>query len=938
MATVDIVQKGDKNKEQSSDSSSPRTIIAPQLPGFSNQLFLIIAAPLVTTRGVKMTDLRPLSSREELSFIADAIEPFRIAFDVAIRFARADRPIAFSQNDQPVFLHIATHGILSRNDAAFVAEAPGGDEVLLNTPGFLDLLRNLPTRTVQVALLNVCHSQQLARALVALDIPHVVAINADEAVLEYAGRIFSRVFYHEVLIGNSIAESFNAARQAVYRDFRVAAQGSNVEEYLKIQLHPQDVPHGDSISISGTEGRLRVPPWTRTNLVPICNRPLVGRQIDIFKLNRKLLNASAPSLVVVRGAGGIGKTVFAESAARWQHERAWWVDGVWKIEAREVSTARELRGVIAARLCLPPELAKSDLELAGWLKDKKLLLILDDLDRLVREDRTGLRTTLGTFLGYCERLTILATLRHEHELPDIGYHTQELKRIGTDYELEALKAYLKKDLWADSKGRFRSDLKKLLALLDGYPLAIKLAAAYMHKNAISVTQMIERLTDRPMEAFREQGTREDRDNSLRKALKVSFEALPNEPHDFYSLLACFPAGITDSFATKICGQKSVKYLEEIHSYSMAELDIESDGDVVVRRFRLLWPAQCFAESHLEDIGIHNKHGQMAVKQYAEFAKRHCNSIRESQDGVRRIKTDLRYLESENDIEESEAELEKVVGALNVTRNILVAEYPNIRYWLEWALANLSKSVLESFCNVICEMTTLWSLTPSGDPFSAVPFLRKAESALVSFASPLVNATVQEALGDLCKVSDREAAKRSFMIALSEFEKAKVKGSAARLHEKLSRIDSSNTDEHLKQASSLYLAAKDKDAAARCYEMLSACQLRNGDSVNARDSLLLATKLYTVPVQTFWGFQQYARAAQECGNTVEETYGWTMVLDTGARHQLYRGLLEAADSLVGIAQDGTRADIMKILSVALERATRDDQAGVARRLDRLLAEL
>jgi predicted ATPase len=85
----------------------------------------------------------------------------------------------------------------------------------------------------------------------------------------------------------------------------------------------------------------------------------------------------------------MGKTALAEAAARWQHERNRWRDGVWWAALRNVTTASEARSRIAFALGLAPETAESDATLAGALADRQSLLVLDDLDALLHPRPPG---------------------------------------------------------------------------------------------------------------------------------------------------------------------------------------------------------------------------------------------------------------------------------------------------------------------------------------------------------------------------------------------------------------------------------------------------------------------------------------------------------------------------------------------------------------------
>src|SRR5947207_1378658 len=70
--------------------------------------------------------------------------------------------------------------------------------------------------TVPIQPLNAARG--LAAALLDLGVSHVVAINADDAILDAAARAFARSFYNVLLSGRSVREAFDRAVQAVRSD------------------------------------------------------------------------------------------------------------------------------------------------------------------------------------------------------------------------------------------------------------------------------------------------------------------------------------------------------------------------------------------------------------------------------------------------------------------------------------------------------------------------------------------------------------------------------------------------------------------------------------------------------------------------------------------------------------------------------------------------
>jgi hypothetical protein len=263
---------------------------------------------------------------------------------------------------------------------------------------------------------------------------HVVAINAADPVLDLAARVFAERFYAALFAGRSVAEAFAAGCTAVatndeLRQWRdpETLQTLNVREEVKFRLLPENDPvHQQPLAPALPCGQLtfRRPQWQNTNLSPVAADPFVGRARELHAIAQALRDNRC---VAIHGMGGMGKTALAEAAARWQHERNRWRDGVWRVALRNVTTASEARSRIAFALGLAPETAESDATLAGALADRQSLLVLDDLDALLLHDRQGLVGMMRALLG-TRFLKLLTTARLD--LPGRIHHAPlELTRL-----------------------------------------------------------------------------------------------------------------------------------------------------------------------------------------------------------------------------------------------------------------------------------------------------------------------------------------------------------------------------------------------------------------------------------------------------------------------------------------------------------------------------
>jgi hypothetical protein len=356
----------------------------------------------------------------------------------------------------------------------------------------------------------------------------VVAINAADPVIDLAARVFAVRFYAALFAGRSVAEAFAAGCTAVatndeLRQWRDPAtlQTLNVQEEVKFRLLPENDPvHQQPLVPTPPSGQLtfRRPQWQNTNLSPVAADPFVGRARELHAIAQALRDNRC---VAIHGMGGMGKTALAEAAARWQHERNLWRDGVWLVALRNVTTASEARSRIAFVLGLAPETAESDATLAGALADRQSLLVLDDLDALLIHDRQGLVGMVRALLG-TRFLKLLTTARLD--LPGRIHHSPlELTRLTTE---DALTAFLTYAPPIEKWGKWTPDeWRDLLRFLDGYPFPIRLTATAMRVARLSLRDLWRRLQANPQGALRYPNDDEDRETSLAATLDLSYNTL-----------------------------------------------------------------------------------------------------------------------------------------------------------------------------------------------------------------------------------------------------------------------------------------------------------------------------------------------------------------------------------------------------------------------------
>src|SRR5512139_3742787 len=155
-------------------------------------------------------------------------------------------------------------------------------------------------------------------------------------------------------------------------------------------------------------------PPLRVNL-PVLPTPLIDRQREVEELSR-LLRDPQCRLVTLVGPGGIGKTRLAIATASQVQDA--FPDGVYFVPLASTSSARFIVPAIADSIGFAfhhASHADPKTQLFGYLKEKQVLLLTDNLDHLLTEP--GIEV-LAELLTNTLRVKLVATSREALGLQD----------------------------------------------------------------------------------------------------------------------------------------------------------------------------------------------------------------------------------------------------------------------------------------------------------------------------------------------------------------------------------------------------------------------------------------------------------------------------------------------------------------------------------------
>jgi predicted ATPase len=407
--------------------------------------------------------------------------------------------------------------------------------------------------------------------------------------------------------------------------------------------------------------------------LPVAVSPLVDRQLECAELADLVARSS---IVTVTGAGGIGKSRVALEVARSIVSR--FPDGLFHLDLIAIPDASTVAGAL---LELMSPRASPDLEtrvaLLDRLRSRDLLLVLDTADRV--EDLPGL---VAGIAASCPRIRVLLTSRSRLRLAaEVEY---PLAPLPTDPAIELFNARAQA-----ARGQSMLDpgsrpvVERLVARLDGIPLAIELAAA--RTRIFTPAALLDRL-ERSLPSLGE-GARDlpDRQRTLHDTIEWSCELLqPGEQAAFRELgvfAGSFDLAAVEAVVRPSGGGDAIVLLESLVDRSLVVADQRDDGEP---RFRLLRPIREFALDALRADGREDAVRERHARHWVAFVTERLD--RPGQPGLAMLR----------DVEVNEADLRAALewtlqgGGGEMTRLGLELAGELGRYW--WLRGRVQEGV------------------------------------------------------------------------------------------------------------------------------------------------------------------------------------------------------------------------------------------------------
>jgi len=351
--------------------------------------------------------------------------------------------------------------------------------------------------------------------------------------------------------------------------------------------------------------------------LPAMASELIGRSAALERLRDLLL---AHRVVTLTGLGGIGKSKLAQELARRLLPKfegnAWWVELVSLSTPDLVPSS--VAGVLGLRL-------SGDIHsetLARAIGERKLLLVLDNCEHLV----DAVARLTEALVSQCPRMSILTTSREAlriegeyiYRVPPLSVPPPQKNTPERVLGYSAVELFITRTSSIDHDfSPNEKDIATIAAIcrrLDGIPLAIEFAS--VRAATLGVQEVASRLDDRFELLTLGRRTALPRHRTLRAALDLSYELLPEPERSLLRHVAVFPAGFTVEAAAAVMTDTDSApsaIVDGVASLTAKSL-VARDASMHPPRWRLLETTRAYALEKLAASG----EVEQCLRRHAEF--------------------------------------------------------------------------------------------------------------------------------------------------------------------------------------------------------------------------------------------------------------------------------------------------------------------------------